>query len=110
MHRRYRLIAEAADRVGCDVNGYCESFNGKLRDEVLERRTVLFHKGGADRDRTVAGAIQHAEAAFLAGLPATGAGSLSPRQLHERHTTVAGRDVKPSLSLVQNLGQVTSPW
>src|SRR5260370_42510589 len=60
---------------------------------VLERRTVLFAEGSADRHRTVAGAVQQPEAAFLAGLPAAGAGSLSPRHLHERNSTVAGCDV-----------------
>src|ERR1700730_2276158 len=60
---------------------------------VLERRTFLFAQGGADRDRTVASAVQHPPAAFVAGLPAAGAGSLSPHHLHERNSKVAGCDV-----------------
>jgi transposase InsO family protein len=60
---------------------------------VLERRDLLFTEGGADRDRTVAGAVQHSPAAFLAGLPAAGAGSLSPRHGSEPHPTVPGGHV-----------------
>lgn len=33
LHRRYRLIAEATDRVGCDVNGYC----GELQRQAAGR-------------------------------------------------------------------------
>ena len=31
-------------------NGYCESFNGKLKDECLTPRDLLLAQGGADRD------------------------------------------------------------
>ena len=32
-------------------NGYCESFNGKLRDAMLVRRTLLLAEGGTDCDQ-----------------------------------------------------------
>ncbi len=41
----------------------------------------------------MAGAVQYPPAAFVAGLPAAGAGSLSPRHLYERNSTVPGCDV-----------------
>ena len=47
-------------------NGYCESFNGKLRDEC--RRDLLFVEGGASGNRAVASALQHGAAAFVAGV------------------------------------------
>ena len=54
-------------------NGYIESFNGKLRDELLNREifdTLLEAKVLIE----VAAAVQHDPAAQLAGLPAAGAG------------------------------------
>ena len=49
-------------------NGYCESFNGKLRDELSERRNLLQPEGGTDRHRAMAKALQHDQTALIAGL------------------------------------------
>ena len=54
-------------------NGYCESFNGKLRDECLNGKIFYFAEGGTDSDGEVARGIQHGEAALGAGLQATSA-------------------------------------
>ena len=56
-------------------NGYCESFNGKLRDECLNGEILLI-EGGADRDRKVAGAVQHTAPAPGARLRAACPGGL----------------------------------
>ena len=40
-------------------NGYCESFNGKLRDECLNEENLLLAEGGTGGDREVAGGVQH---------------------------------------------------
>jgi transposase InsO family protein len=61
-------------------NGYCESFNGKLRDEFLNGENLLLAEGGTDSDGEVAHGIQHGAAALGAGLPAAGAGGLQPTQ------------------------------
>ena len=42
-------------------NGYVESFNGKLRDELLERE-VLYFAGGAGADRAVPADLQPGQA------------------------------------------------
>src|SRR5262249_31768627 len=51
----------------------------------------LFPEGGADRDRTMAAALQQAPATLRAGLPTAGPGGLSPKPLHERSSTPPGR-------------------
>jgi hypothetical protein len=54
-------------------NGYCESFNGKLRDECLNGEIFYSLKEAQvviEQWRVV---IQHSAAAFVAGLQATGA-------------------------------------
>ena len=53
-------------------NGYIESFNGKLRDELLEREAfdTLLEANGAFR--AVAAAHQHDPATQCLGLPAPG--------------------------------------
>ena len=65
-------------------NGYCESFNGKLRDECLngeifyslkEAQVVIDAASGATESRW-SGAIQHGAAALGARLQAPGAGGL----------------------------------
>ena len=65
-------------------NGYVESFNGKLRDELLDREILLHVDGSKDLDRTVASAVQHSSAAQRVGLSATGPGSHQP-SAPERH-------------------------
>ena len=51
-------------------NGYIESFNGKLRDELLEREAfdTLLEANGALR--AVAAALQHDPATQCLGIPA----------------------------------------
>jgi len=56
-------------------NGYCESFNGKLRDEFLNRRDFLLAEGGTDFDGEVAPGIQHGASPLGTGLQATGTAS-----------------------------------
>src|SRR5262249_388230 len=58
---------------------------------MLKRRALLFPEGGADRDRTMAAALQQAPAALRVGLPAAGPGGLSPEPFHERSSTPPGR-------------------
>ncbi len=54
-------------------NGYVESFNGKLRDEFLEREAfdTLLEANGALR--AVAAALQHDPTTQCLGIPAPGA-------------------------------------
>ena len=58
-------------------NGYIESFNGKLRDELLEREAfdTLLEANGALR--AVAAALQHDPTAQCLGLPAPGPGGVA---------------------------------
>jgi transposase InsO family protein len=56
-------------------NGYCESFNGKLRDECLKGEIFYSREGGPGGDRTMESALQHGTAAFVAGLQTTSAAS-----------------------------------
>ena len=48
-------------------NGYCESFNGKLREECLNGGDLLLVEGDTDRDRAVAVAVQSDQAARRVG-------------------------------------------
>jgi transposase InsO family protein len=53
-------------------NGYCESFNGKLRDECLNQEILLQLEGSAGRHRAMAQSIQHDPTALIARIgPAT---------------------------------------
>ncbi len=52
-------------------NGYCESFNSKLRDELLNGEIFYSLCRSADRHRDLAPALQHQATAFLAWLPST---------------------------------------
>ena len=54
-------------------NGYVESFNGKLRDE-LRRRALLHPQGGTDPDRAVATSVQPPAPAQLPRPTSAGAG------------------------------------
>jgi hypothetical protein len=53
-------------------NGYCESFNGKLRDELLNG-DLLFPEGGAGTGRNLVEGAQHYPSAQLPRLPAASA-------------------------------------
>ena len=86
-------------------NGYCKSFNGKLRDELPQRRNLLQPQGGKYRHRAMAQALQHDQTALIAGLPTTGAADIIARNASpgsERINTVV------SIPLVQNIRQFSS--
>ena len=57
-------------------NGYCESFNSKLRDELLNGEIFYTLQGGPGRHRRLAAALQHGPSALVARLQTTGAGGL----------------------------------
>lgn len=56
-------------------NGYCASFNGKLRAEFLNGEIA---EGGGGSDGAVARRIQYRAAAFGVGLQAAGASGMHP--------------------------------
>jgi putative transposase len=49
-------------------NGYCESFDSKLRERVAQWRDILYAGGGQGRHRRMAPALQNGPAALLLGL------------------------------------------
>ena len=53
-------------------NGYCESFNSKLRDELLNGEIFYSLAEAEDRHRGLASALQHPAPTLVARLPATG--------------------------------------
>ncbi len=57
-----------------ESSGYVESFNGKLRDELLDREIFDTLLEAKVLIRAVAGALQHRAATQLAGVSAAGAG------------------------------------
>jgi hypothetical protein len=61
-------------------NGYCESFNSKLKRRVPERRDLLHPEGGAGAGGKVAGLLQHQEATLIDGLQTTRAHSIAGRR------------------------------
>jgi len=58
-------------------NGYVESFNGKLRDELLDRRDLLHITRGAGSHRAVQTDLQSHQATQLIGLQASRTGGYS---------------------------------
>jgi transposase InsO family protein len=56
-------------------NGYVESFNGKMRDELLNRE--IFFERGASLDRRLEKGVQHHPTTQLSRLPTTGTTSLA---------------------------------
>ena len=54
-------------------NGYNESFNGKLRDELLNGEIFYSLQGGPGADRAMAAALQHGQTTQCAGLQTPGA-------------------------------------
>ena len=53
-------------------NGYCESFNSKLRDELLNGEIFYTLKEAQVRHRKLAASLQHAPPALIARLQAAG--------------------------------------
>ena len=82
-------------------NGYVESFNGKLRDELLDCEVFDTLPGGQGADRAVAGALQHGAAAQLAGVSAAGAGG-------DRALDAGPRGVAPETDRYGRGGQSTN--
>ena len=78
-----RAVRERLGRVGARTlyiepgslweNGYIESFNGKLRDELLDRGYLLHVVGGEGADRAVQADLQPDQAAQFPGLQAASA-------------------------------------
>ena len=60
-------------------NGYCESFNSKLRDEFLNGEIFYSMKEIKDPGRTLEGSLQHRLATLLAGLQTTSTGVVADR-------------------------------
>jgi len=56
-------------------NGYCESFNARFRDELLNGEAILFPEGGTNRHQRMDETLQHQETAQCSGLPPTGPGN-----------------------------------
>jgi len=56
-------------------NGYNESFNGKLRDELLNGEIFYSLEGGRDTYRTMAKGVQHDPTAQFTRIPDTGTGN-----------------------------------
>jgi transposase InsO family protein len=65
-------------------NGYVESFNARLRDELLDGE-IFYTLRGSDRHRELAASLQHDQAACIARLQAT-----SPRGVRACIRRVAG--------------------
>jgi len=85
-------------------NGYCESFNGKLRDECLNGE-IFYSLKEASIHRAMAQALQHHQTALIAELPTTGAADIiapNASSGSERINAVV------SIPLVQNIRQVIS--
>lgn len=57
-------------------NGFCESFNSKLRDELLNGDIFPSLKKG----KVLAGSLQHDPAALFAELPIARTGDVAPRE------------------------------
>ena len=78
-----RAVREWLGRVGARTlyiepgspweNGYIESFNGKLRDELLDRELFYYVAGGARVDGALQTDLQPDQTAQFSGLPAAGA-------------------------------------
>ena len=60
-------------------NGYCESFNSKLRDELLNGEIFYSTQGGEDRHRKLAAVLQRSAAAFVAWISTAISGGSVPR-------------------------------
>jgi hypothetical protein len=60
-------------------NGYCESFNSKLRDEFSEWRDLLLDEGVARAGRALARPLQHRASALFAGISTAGATGCRPQ-------------------------------
>ena len=76
-------------------NGYCESFNSKLRDELLNGE-IFYTLQRPGHHRGLATALQHHPAALIARLQTAGAGGL--------HARASGSAIRPSRSARAHAG------
>ena len=78
-------------------NGYCESFNAKLRDELLNGEIFYTLTRGPGRDRELAAALQHRPPALIARLPTTrpGGGSVAGSATRTSFAGHPGRAPRP---------------
>jgi hypothetical protein len=78
----------------------------KAAGRVFEWGDLLVAEGGADRDREVAGGIQHKAATLGAGLQAAGAGDLQPPGSTKLNFAALGCDIRLShLPCYKNSGR-----
>jgi len=88
-------------------NGYCESFNGKLRDELLNGEIFCSLKGGQGPHRTMAPPLKHRQTPFIAGISTASAAGFYAR------ATPSGWNASyavVSITLVQNIRQATAKY
>ena len=93
-------------------NGYNESFNGKLRDELLNGEIFYTLQGGKSADRAMAAPLQHRPAAQCAGLQTASAtnpdaqpGRVPLRTAHvARNAPATKRTTTLTLRVVLNVG------
>ena len=69
-------------------NGYCESFNSKLRDELLNGEDLLHIGGSQGRHRRLAAPLQHCASALIARL----------QTARSRGSAMAGFATRPSFA------------
>ena len=62
-------------------NGYVESFNARMRDELLNREIFLFGEGGAAHHRKLEKTLQHKTASQCIGLQAPAPETIIPMEL-----------------------------
>ena len=66
-------------------NGYCESFNARFRDELLNGEVFYTPARGPNPDREVASSLQHYQTAQRSGIPSTGAQKHRPDRPEADH-------------------------
>ena len=81
-------------------SGYCESFNSKFRDELLNGEIFYSAKGQGDH-RELETALQHQSSALCARLPTTGTGGL--------HARASGSAIRPSRFARRHAGTPPNP-
>jgi len=75
-----RRMATSSRRVSRCKTDYVESFNGRMRDELLNREPVLRPRPRPQRHRRVEAGLQHRETALLARIPDPGGLRRNPRR------------------------------
>jgi transposase InsO family protein len=65
-------------------NGYCESFNGRLRDELLNGELFIHPAGSPGADRALASVLQHPAASQCARIPTAGTRNCAGQAIADR--------------------------